>query len=595
MLPLWGLGGFKTMKLKNKLYLAFGLVFAFTLTVSILGWFHLTNLEVAAKKILKDNYLTLQYVQSMMQIVDDFEHHKPISFDLFEKSLKAQEANITETGEKEATMELRTQFELLKRKLGNPENVTLKIREALYQIMDLNMQASYRKNEIANQTAEDGKFYLISIASACTIASLLFALIFPTVIARPIQLLSLGIQQIASKNYAQRLNFNSRDEFEEVARSFNSMAEKLNEYENSNLAKILFEKKRIERIINNMSDAVIGLNENKIILFANPKATQLLGMQEQDLLGKYAPDVATTNDLMRSLIQELMIGFAEWEKQEYPSLKIYTDDKESFFSKEILDVNLTETGETNKKLIGHVIILKNITSFKELDTAKTNFIATISHELKTPLASIKMSLKLLENDSIGNLNTEQKELVAHIQEDSTRLLKITSELLNMAQIETGNIQLNLHECNPTEIIQYAVEALQMQANQKNISIATELAKYLPKIAADKEKTTWVLVNLLSNAIRYSPENEKVILTVEQIKNRVRFAVQDFGKGIDVQYQEKVFERYFQVPQAQNGFHKEGTGLGLAISKEFILAQKGTIWVESIVGEGSKFCFELPII
>lgn len=582
------------MKLKNKLYLAFGLVFAFTLTVSILGWYHLTNLENASKQILKDNYRTLQYVQAMLQILDDAAENKPFRADLFEKNLQAQETNITEKGEKETTKELRTQFELLKRNLGNTQNTIQKIREALYQLADLNMQASYRKNEIANQTAQNGKFYLISIASACTIASLLFALIFPSIIARPIQLLSLSIQQIATKNYAQRLNFNSKDEFGEVAKSFNSMAEKLNEYENSNLAKILFEKKRIETIINNMPDAVIGLNENKIILFANQKATQLLGLQEKDLLGKYAPDVATINDLMRHLIQELMIGFAEWEKHEYAPLKIYAEEKENIFTKEILDVSLAGTGETQKKLIGHVIILKNITTFKELDAAKTNFIATISHELKTPLSSIKMSLKLLENQSIGNLNEEQKELLAHIQEDSTRLLKITSELLNIAQIETGNIQLNLHECNPKEIVEYAVEALQMQAEQKNIRIQSELTDTLPSIAADQEKTTWVLVNLLSNAIRYSPENNQVIIAVKQIKGIVRFMVQDFGKGIDLQYQEKVFERYFQVPQQSNGFYKEGTGLGLAISKEFILAQKGNIWVESIVDEGSKFCFELPI-
>ncbi len=167
-----------------------------------------------------------------------------------------------------------------------------------------------------------------------------------------------------------------------------------------------------------------------------------------DLIGKYAPDVALKNDLLRNLIAD---------KGNSAALKIFADDKESYFSKEILNITAED------KAIGSVILLRNITQFKELDLAKTNFIATISHELKTPIASIKMSLKLLEDERIGNLNVEQKKLVSHIKDDSQRLLSITGELLDLAQVETGKITLEKQLAEPRAIIDYANNALKVQA------------------------------------------------------------------------------------------------------------------------------------
>lgn len=218
---------------------------------------------------------------------------------------------------------------------------------------------------------------------------------------------------------------------------------------------------------------------------------------------------------------------------------------------------------------------------------KTNFIATVSHEIKTPIASIKLSTKLLEDTRIGDLNEEQKQLIQNIKEDTMRVLKITTEVLNMAQMESGTIQLNIHPSDPKQIVNYAVEATHFLAEHKNIELQLIGGDKFPSIDADTEKTTWVLINLLSNAIRYSPEKNKIIISIVTNEHTIEFSVQDFGKGIEQQYLTKIFDRYFQVPGS-----KPGTGLGLAISKQFIEAQGGKIWAESDVGNGSKFTFTL---
>jgi NtrC-family two-component system sensor histidine kinase KinB len=203
-----------------------------------------------------------------------------------------------------------------------------------------------------------------------------------------------------------------------------------------------------------------------------------------------------------------------------------------------------------------------------------------------------MSLKLLNDQRVGTMNTEQQQLVEHIQDDSARLLKITSELLELSQVETGNIQLNFIPVDPLQVLDYAISSVKFQAEQKGVQIEVVRDENLPQVQADVEKTAWVLVNFLSNALRYSSERSKIIVSVQTRNRLVEFSVKDFGKGIDEQYQKRLFDRYFQVPT--DGQNKSGSGLGLAISKDFIEAQQGEIWVESAIGEGSRFAFTLPV-
>jgi signal transduction histidine kinase len=221
------------------------------------------------------------------------------------------------------------------------------------------------------------------------------------------------------------------------------------------------------------------------------------------------------------------------------------------------------------------------------DADKTNLIATVSHELKTPAAAIKLSTKLLEDKRVGTLNEEQRQLIRSIKEDTERVLRITGEVLNMAQMESGKIHLNIHPAEPKQIVKYAIDATAFQAEQKEITVEVNYDEHLPTISADAEKTTWVMINLLSNAIRYSPEKEKIQVDVKLKNESVIFSVTDHGKGIDPIYKDRIFERYFRIPG-----NKQGTGLGLSISKEFIEAQGGKIYLENKSDQGCKLSFEL---
>jgi len=558
------------MRLKTKLSL--GLIFLFVVIVlfGVLGLFYINRLSDEGRLVLQNNHESIVYANRMLEALEDGPGDKN-AMDIFRENLKKQQGNITEVGEKEATEELTKNFNEMMVDPSDQSNYA-DIRRSINKILDLNEMAIVRKNATAQRTAEGAKEVLTILFTILTLVSFTFIFNLPGIISDPISSLAEGIRAIAGKNYKKRIYLRQGDEFGELANAFNRMAEKLDEYESSNLAQIKFEKSRIETIINQMRDGIIGLDDKRNVLFLNAVAEKLLGLKEKDIAGKYAPDAALTNDLMRTLLQE------DPAKKD---LKIFCDDKEGYFSKDVLEVC------NNGVIIGHVIVLRNITPFHELNEAKTNFIATVSHELKTPLSSIKMSARLLTDLRVGALNGEQQELIRSITDDADRLLKITGELLNMSQVETGNIQLKLQPANPATIVNQAIQAVSFQAQQRRINIHMELADNLPYIQADVEKTSWVLINLLTNAIKYSPEDSGIEVAAFRNKDTVEFRVKDHGKGIDERYLPRIFERYFKVP----GIHdRNGTGLGLSISKEFIEAQGGRIWVDSRLGEGSSFGF-----
>ncbi|MDP9046882.1 MAG: cell wall metabolism sensor histidine kinase WalK [Bacteroidota bacterium] len=566
------------MTIKNKLRAGFSFLFLLALLSCGLSIYFLNRLSTDATDILKDNYNSVQYANNMAVAIDastGILNHGQVK--QIEYNLEKQEHNITERGERQLTAALRMKFETLKSlPVSSAATVQLHagIKKLLNDIMQLNMSAIEHKYATAKNTASSAKLLVAFTGSFLFLVAFSFVVNFPGYIANPIRELTERIKEVSNRNYHQQLNFRSNDEFGELGEAFNTMTRKLDEYENSNLASILFEKKRIETIINSMHDAILGLDEKAFIIFANEVACNLIGLPAKDLVGRYAPDISHENDLARKLLVN-----------EQHKMKIFFENRENYYSKEVLSV-------VNKdKVIGSVIILKNITEFQQLDEAKTNFIATISHELKTPISSIKMSLKLLEDNRIGPVNTEQKQLLENIDEDARRLLQITGELLNMTQAETGKLQLNFGSTHPKNIVDYAVKALKTTAEQKQVTLNIECAQGLPDVRADLDKTTWVLINLLSNAIKYSHEKAVVDLAVKKHNgDEIEFSVRDHGQGIEQRYLSRIFERYFKVPGASA--EQTGTGLGLAIAKDFIEAQAGKIGVESEEGEGSRFYFTL---
>lgn len=567
------------MTIKNKLRLGIGFLFLMALISAGMADYYLTRLSSDSKAILKDNYRSLQYVKNIGQLIDKEGSLTRAELETIKKNVVLEQQNETEPGEANLANLLAADYEKLKLVYNDPQQLAplrLHMKQVMYGIMQVNMGGIERRNAVANATADDGIIIASLIGSLCFLIAFSFVVNFPGYIANPIRELTHGIKAIADKNYNKRLIFPEKDEFGGLAEAFNQMAGKLNEYESSNLASIMFEKRRIETIINSMHDAIIGIDDKQFVIFANQVACTLIGLPEEKLTGEYAPTIALENDLLRNML------FINQDK-----MKIFADSRESYFEKEVLEV------KNEEHVIGKVIILKNITDFQRLSDAKTTFIATISHELKTPLASMKMSLKLLDDSRIGSINHEQKQLLQNMEADTQRLLQITAELLDAAQVETGKINLNFGSTHPKNIVNYAIKAIKSLADQKEITIQVNCPDSLPNVLADLDKTTWVLINLLSNAIKYSPAQATINLEVKKNRaNVIEFSVQDNGQGIDEKYLSRIFERYFRVPGAEAD--KTGTGLGLAIAKDFIEAQGGSIGVESEPGEGSRFYFDLNV-
>ncbi len=572
------------MKIKTKLTLGVGLFFILIILLGLVGIWYINALKSDTENILIDNYKSLEYSKNILSSLEDTSQK---FIENIGTNIGNQEKNITEIGEGEATAELRDNFSRFTS--GSDNNVVRReMRKSIFKIMDTNMQAIQRKSEVAEETADTAVFWIAITATLCFLIGFTLLINLPSSIADPVEELTRSIKQIAAKNYSERVDFESHSEFGELAKSFNTMAEKLEEYNDSNLAKLMMEKKRIETLINNMHDPVIGVDENLKVIFSNEEAIKIIGLAQKDLINHPAQELAVKNDLMRMLIQDLANTNTVTDSGKSKPLKIFANGREGYFDKEILHISIIPTGEQHEQLIGHVIVLRNITEYKELDFAKTNFISTVSHEFKTPISSIQMTLQLLENKQIGDLNDEQKNLLESIKGDTGRLLKITGELLNMTQVESGNIQLSIAPTDPQEIVSYALNANKTQADQKQIIFEISRPDNLPKVQADNEKTAWVLTNLISNAIRYSYDNSTIYVSIEKVDKKVKFTVKDTGQGIAPQYKDKIFDRYFRVP----GTKKDGTGLGLAISKEFMEAQGGQITVDSEYGAGSTFAITL---
>lgn len=564
------------LSIKNKIRL--GTLFLFSLLVLSggLSIYYLIELKNDTANIIKDNYETLEYSHDMQRQLDSIHlhfHTSASAISKFDSSLKKQEANITEQGEGDATRFVRRSFDQLLNGDSTESSYT-RIRAGIQTVLALNMKAIERKNKIAQHSSESVSSILLMIVALTFIVGLTFSFNFPGILVSPIQKLTEATKEISRKNYKHRIHLNNKDEFGQLADAFNAMTQRLEEFENSNLNKLIFEKTRAEAVINSLKDASIGIDKTGTILFANQQALQLLGIKAENAIGKSVDELSAKNDLFRFLISG----------DSNNPFKVVLDGKENYYVREVIEV--PQDDAANK-----VIVLKNITSYKELDVAKTNFIATVSHELKTPLASSDFGLKLLEDSRTGGLTNEQKELVQQLRNDNRRMLKILSELLNMSQVEAGKIQLNIQSVSPYRIVENSIDAVTTTAREKAVRLEQKIQDDLPDIQADPDKISWVLNNFLTNALRYSSEKSTVLVSATKSDNHISFSVTDYGPGIDQIYINRIFERYFQIPGRSD---KKGSGIGLAICKEFIEAMGGKTWVRSQLGEGSTFGFDLNI-
>jgi signal transduction histidine kinase len=263
----------------------------------------------------------------------------------------------------------------------------------------------------------------------------------------------------------------------------------------------------------------------------------------------------------------------------------FVDGEERFFRPRVLPI-LNRDGEAT----GAVLVLADMTQIQQNDELKRGLISTVSHQLKTPLTSIRMAVHLLLDEKVGPLTPKQTELLAAARDDSDRLFRMVEDLLDLGRIQSGRVQMECSPARPEALIDEAVAKYAAAAHDAGIMLETDAPRDLPGVQADTTRLQYVFANLLSNALQYTAPGGRVTLRARADEDAVRFEVSDTGRGIPAEYLERVFEQFFRVP---GDVREPGAGLGLAIVKEIIEAHGGTVNAQSRAGEGSTFSFTLP--
>ncbi len=607
----------KTIKSKISIGLIF--LFAVILLLSILGILFINKLAQKSRGSIIDNYSSVDYAINMINSLEDtylFQinniqskisdsiaiHNYLNSKNYFEKNLLLESNNITEKNEAEYVNRLQSSYrnylnnykELENKSKINEKNLTMfrdnyiSVKTKIMDIYKLNMDAINRNTNNIQTTADNVIIYMSIVAVVSILITLFFIFTFPSKIVEPIKELTEKIKSISDRNYDQKLDINTKDELGELSTAFNIMAERLKLYEAKHIDQLLFEQKRLEAVVHSFEDGILFIDENRKIVLINETVLQIAGLEQNAALNQSVIAIAGYNDLIREIYKTVQSRSSNGITELKP-IRIVRNGKESFFNVEAEEIITYSESEKKETFIGNLILLRNITKFQERDTAKTNLLATVSHELKTPLSSINLSLRLLEDKRLGELNNEQKEVLNALRQQSNRLSRVINELLDYSQIETGNIRLKFSQVKPDEVLDIGITALMMQISEKDIDLKTEIEEGLPEIKIDLEKVVFVFINILNNAIRYSKKGDEINIAVRKNNNEVEFSIRDNGPGISEEDCGKLFQRFTQIGNKS----KQGWGLGLAISKEFMQAQNGKIWVESEIGKGSKFVFSLP--
>jgi len=443
-----------------------------------------------------------------------------------------------------------------------------------------------RASEHARLVAKKATWSMLIIGSAAIGIGLGFSLLLSNLLVRPLRQIMEATREIAAGNYSVEVPASSTDELGRLAGEFNSMAAKLKAYHDLNVGKIVAEKRKSEAIIQSIDDGIVVVDAEFKVTDINPTAAKLLDIDMERALDRHFLEVIGSEKLLNYIRESVETGFPPKIDEGQNVFTVQQDEKRRHYLFSITPVK-TEAGS----MVGVVMLLRDVTELKELDRLKSEFLMTASHELRTPLTSMGMSIDLLREGAVGKLNDKEQQLLSAAHEELERIKALVNSLLDLSKIEAGKIEMEFDRVTVQLLFEKAVSTLINQANDKKVELSFSLPSALPQVKADANKITWVLTNLISNALRYTSSGGRIQLFAEHFGPQVHLSVSDNGAGIPYEYQSKIFEKFVQVKKDKAS---QGSGLGLAICKEIVRAHGGTIWVDSLPGEGSTFTFTVPV-
>jgi two-component system, NtrC family, sensor histidine kinase KinB len=599
--------------LRQKLFLGFGGLLLIIALTGIQSISKVTELGDAIDVILRENYQSVLACQNMKESLErmdsgalfilsgyEKEGREAIDGNLpeFEKALAIELNNITIPGEGEKTARLSELFVKYKTTIQVMEDRVTphETRRDIYfnelfplfrdikgtadAILNMNQQNMYDANQLARHKATKAReqmYFLLILGAVLAVA---YILLIGKWILRPIERLTQSAEEIKRGNLDLTVKTDTHDEIGRLSETFNAMAASLREVRRSDEAKLVRIQHSTQQAFDNLPDAVAILDLDGKVETATETAGNIFGLK-RNIRIESVPFKWIT-DLYRNALK----GDHSSSKEDATAVvQHFVDAEEHFFRPTTAPIF-----NNRKELIGIIVILKDVTDQLEQDELKKGVISTVSHQLKTPLTSIRMAIHLLLDEKVGPLTPKQQELLIAAQEDSERLQKILVNLLDISRIVSGKMAMEFHAVPPQQIISETAESFRAAALGHGVKIHTLLPGDLPEIRADRMRIGHVFANLLSNALRHTASGDTVIVTAQAGEEQVEFSVSDTGRGIPEQYLSRIFDPFFRVPGQEAD---TGTGLGLSIVKEIVEAHGGSVGVKSRVGEGTTISFTLP--
>lgn len=600
--------------IRNKVFFSFLIVLLLVTAVFITSYRSISKLGIASDNILKMNYNSIIAAIQMLDAIETIESNSSayaVTLDSdklneivqkqhqFSQWIGRAKDNITEAGEKNTLSELDslyTQYSLyVNRQLSGMEfagkdtvrsEIRDRVKNKCYELLSLNQKAMFAKSTAAQKIAKQGIASLLMIVTAVFSLGLILSYGLSYRIVKPIYQLLTATQKIADGDYTGSIHSDLEDELGELTNKFNDMTDKLKAYNDVNLRTILEEQQKIKAIFTSINDGLIFIGTDYVIMEANEKAFEILNCTGDKLLGHHFLEVVHEDKLFHDLKHCIETNSAP----EFPDMdNLITTlhkDRKSFYQYFFNPIK-----DREGLLLGAMFLIRDVTNIKELDQLKSKFFMIVSHELKTPLTSLSMSVDLIRESLGDQLNAANLELIDAAKEDINRLKALIHDLLDLSKIEAGKIELEFHPVQTEETIRLILNHFKSQVQERKITLEYNNTGPVPKVFADEEKLILVFNNLISNALRYVNDMGNIIIGAEPSGKFATFSVTDDGAGIPLAFQNRMFDRFVQLKGQNNA---KGTGLGLTICREIVRAHGGTIWVESEPGKGSAFFFTIPL-
>jgi NtrC-family two-component system sensor histidine kinase KinB len=403
-------------------------------------------------------------------------------------------------------------------------------------------------------------------------------------LSKPLTELTERLRGISQRKSQVRLGPQPLAELEAVAREFNQMAERLEQYDKLNVERLVYEKSKTEAIIESLEDGVVLIDSDGIVAHINEIASLILGVDQQDALGSPFDDLSSNHPhylRVRDALRTLQKAGPDGHRTE---IDLHVRGREHSYVLKPVPLH-----HTVGKSLGTLLILQDVTYIRDQDRARTNLVATLSHELRTPLTSLALSAELLSREDVDT-NAKSGELLQVILEECSRMRQLTDNLLNLARGEVPAIAVQQKRLDLAKLAADVTHRFAIQAREKHVSLEEHIGA-VPEIIGDAVKLSWVISNLLGNALRYTPAGGTITVAARGIDHATRLEVTDSGPGIPADMKDYIFERFVQY--GSDGFEKGSAGLGLSIVKEIVEAHGGRIFVESANSHGARFIVEIP--